>query len=262
MRAVKRRGNLKRIAVKCAHNHIAARGFFGGRAEITDVIGDSTAREFKVSREVFVFMIRPFALEKREIGQTFVFTVGVIFFQVIRKRLLRVFAKPAVHVKMEPLLGVASRNLIADNVRGVTAFVYMIYNGEKIDIEEVAAMYAFKKHETHTYIEVLSKKGERIAFTWKGVEPNPKSLEKNKTIDLVPYLLWDVTLSTKETYYLFDLTKEKVKLTRLDDNLFRLEVYIENLDIVYSPLSENASFKSLIIDVDSSFCYECKEALT
>ena len=134
----------------------------------------------------------------------------------------------------------------------------MIYNDKEFEIEEVEAFYIIRKNSTDMYIKVLSKDGHRIMFSWKEKNLNPRLMKINKPINLVPYIFWDVTLVTKDTYYLFDLTKDKVELTRLDDNLFKIDVYIEKPDIIYCPLVDNDTFKNLIINTTFSFCYEDK----
>lgn len=135
----------------------------------------------------------------------------------------------------------------------------MIYDDKKIEIENVEAFYVIRKNQYITYIEICSKEGQRICFNFNKEGINPESLEKKQTINLIPYLYWDVTLRTQETYFLFDLTKDKVELTRLEDNLFNIKVAIEKPDMIYSPLGDRASFKNLFIDTNFSFCYEIKK---
>ena len=132
----------------------------------------------------------------------------------------------------------------------------MIYNDEKVEIEKVEAFFIIRKNSKDTYIKIIAKDGEHISFNFNNEEFNPQKLEKNKVIDLKKYLWWDVKLITNETYYLFDLIKDDVNLTRIDDNLFHIEVHIENPDMIYSPLSPKASFNNLIINWNFSFIYE------
>ena len=129
----------------------------------------------------------------------------------------------------------------------------MIYNDTEIGLEKVDAFYITRKHSANTYIEMFFKTGMHIAFTFNNKEFDPRMLEKNKIINLIEYIHWDVTLVTNETYYLFDLTKDIVNLTRIDDNLFNIKVNIKDPDIIYSPSNEN--FKNLIIDLNFSFIY-------
>ena len=132
----------------------------------------------------------------------------------------------------------------------------MIFNDEKIEIEKVEAFYIIRKNSSDTYIRVISKKGQSIDFTFSDEELDPRLLEMNKTVNLVPHLFWDVTLYTNETLYLFDLTKDKVELTKLGENLFKIEVNIDNPNMIYSPLSRDATFKNLLIEASFSFVYE------
>ncbi len=132
----------------------------------------------------------------------------------------------------------------------------MILNNEDLGIPIVKALYIIKKNSFDTYIEIISKDNKRINLAFKDRHFNPKSLEKNKKINLIEYIYWDVELVTNETYYLFDITKDKVFLTRLDDNLYNIEVNIKNPDMIYSPSGEKQSFNNLYINVNFAFRFE------
>ncbi len=134
----------------------------------------------------------------------------------------------------------------------------MIYNDETIDINNVEAFYIVRKNSRDTYIKI-SAKDNSITFTISDNDFDPRKLEMNKEIDLVKHIYWDVTLKTKDTYYLFDLTKDRVELTRLEDNKFNIKVDIKNPDMIYSPNEDNPSFKNLIIDTNFSFIYADKK---
>lgn len=131
----------------------------------------------------------------------------------------------------------------------------MIYNDEKIDIAKVNAVYIIRQNSRDTYIEIISKDEKRITFSFNTIEFNPKKLEKNKKFNLIEYIYWDVKLITNDTYYLFDLSKEKIYLTRLDDNLFKIEVHIENPDMIHSSDHESPTFNNLLIDTSFSFSF-------
>ena len=135
----------------------------------------------------------------------------------------------------------------------------MICHDKEVEIEKVEAFYIIRKHSWSTYIEVTSKDEDSIAFTIYDKEFDPRLLKINECVDLVPHVFWDVTLKTKETYYLFDLTKDKVELTRLDDNLFKIKVDIEDPNMIYSPLASDATFKNLKFETNFSFIYEEKK---
>lgn len=131
----------------------------------------------------------------------------------------------------------------------------MIYNDEKIDIAKVNAVYIIRQNSRDTYIEIISKDGKSITFSFNTIEFDPKKLEKNKKFNLIENIYWDVKLITNDTYYLFDLSKEKVYLTRLDENLFKIEVHIENPDMIHSSNNENPTFNNLLIDTSFSFSF-------
>ena len=129
----------------------------------------------------------------------------------------------------------------------------MIFNDHSIEIDKVEAFYIIRKHSFDTYIKVISKDNTSISFTFNKNDFSPKNFKINEKIDLVKHIFWDITLKTNDTYYLFDITKDSVYLTKLEDNKYRLEVNITNPDMIYTPLGENATFDSLIIDVTFSF---------
>jgi hypothetical protein len=135
----------------------------------------------------------------------------------------------------------------------------MIFNDQQIEINGVEAYFIIRKNSRDTFIRISSKDEKRIAFTISDKEFDPSNLELNKKIDLIKHIYWDVTLVTKDTYYLFDITKEKIELTRLEDNKYNIKVNIENPDMIYSPLGNDATFNNLNIDTNFSFIYEDKE---
>ena len=131
----------------------------------------------------------------------------------------------------------------------------MIFNDINVEIDKIEAFYIIRKNYYDTYISIKSKDNKSIVFTFKD-DFNPKDMILNEKIDLVKQISWDITFKTNDTFYLFDITKDKVFLTRLDDNKYRLEVNVKNPDMIYCPLGDNESFDNLSIDVTLSFIYE------
>jgi len=124
----------------------------------------------------------------------------------------------------------------------------MIYNDEFIKIGFVEAIY-------NDCIDIKSMDNKKeIILNFNKNNYDFNSLNIGQTIDLKKYLCSDTTLKINETSYLFYLTKEKVFLSKIDDNKFKLFVNITNPDIiyVYNPV-ENELFKDLKIDVEISF---------
>ena len=131
----------------------------------------------------------------------------------------------------------------------------MILDGKDIGIKEIEAYYIIRKNSIDKYIKVISNDNKSISFTIFD-DFDPRDMEKGKCVSLIEHIFWDVDLVTNESYYLFDITKDKVNLTRIDDNLYKLEVNIDKPDMIYSPLGETATFNSLVITADISFKYE------
>lgn len=125
----------------------------------------------------------------------------------------------------------------------------MIYNNENLGLGEVEAFY-------NNYLKVSSEDGKKsLHLSFNSNELGLDKIEYNKKENIRKYLYWDNTFETEETYYLFDTTKDEIYLTKIEENKYRLEVNIENPDMIYCPLGNNASFNNLKIDVEFSFTY-------
>ena len=128
----------------------------------------------------------------------------------------------------------------------------MIFNNEEIEVLKVEAFF----NKSKKYINIFLKDGISISLNFKNTDFNPKNLELNKKVNLNDYIYWDTSLKTKESYYLFDISKDVVNLTRLEDNLYSIEIDIEKPDMIYTPLGDNISFNNLKINTDFSFNYD------
>ena len=133
----------------------------------------------------------------------------------------------------------------------------MIYNDESIKLVRVNADYIIRKNSRDTIIEVFFD-DKRIAFCISDDKLDPRDIKIGDTIDLKKHIYWDVEVITKDTYYLFDLTKDFINLKRVDDNIFNIDIRIENPDMIYTPDTINKGFKNLIINSNFSFNYEDK----
>lgn len=125
----------------------------------------------------------------------------------------------------------------------------MIFNNIKIDIGNIEASY-------DRGIEITSKDHKySFAIDFNQEENNIRNMELNKRISIIKFIYWDVSLREDETSYLFDLTKDEVYLTRLDDNKYRLEIYIKDPEMIYTydSLDNNKKFDSFSIDTVFSF---------
>jgi hypothetical protein len=133
----------------------------------------------------------------------------------------------------------------------------MVYNDESIKSVKVNADYIIRKNSRDTIIEVFFD-DKRIAFCISDDKLDPRDIKIGDTIDLKKHIYWDVEVITKDTYYLFDLSKEIINLKRIDDNIFNIDIRIENPDMIYTPDTINNGFKNLIINSDFSFNYDDK----
>ena len=122
----------------------------------------------------------------------------------------------------------------------------MIFNGEDIGIGNVEATYL---------IDMVIPSKDNLVKLFLGFNPKKyefKEMPLNERIDVVEYLYWDVSLSVNGVSILFDISKDKVFVTRLEDNRFRIEIDVENPDIIYC-YEGNESFTNLKIDTEFSF---------
>ena len=121
----------------------------------------------------------------------------------------------------------------------------MFYNNVDIGISKIDARYKY-------IIEITSLDENVTLFLgFNTKEYDVKKIGLNKRTNIIEYLYWDVSLKVNNGRYLFDITKDKVYLTRLDDNKYRLEVDIENPDMIDSTVGE--TFNSLKVDTEFSF---------
>ena len=119
----------------------------------------------------------------------------------------------------------------------------MIFNGEDIGIGNVEATYL---------IDMVIPSKDNLVKLFLGFNPNKyefKEMPLNERIQIIEYLYWDVSLSVNGVSILFDISKDKVFVTRLEDNRFRIEIDVENPDIIYC-YEGNESFTNLKIDTE------------
>lgn len=121
----------------------------------------------------------------------------------------------------------------------------MFYNYVDIGISKIDARYKY-------IIEITSQDESVTLFLgFNTKEYDVMKMELNKRTNIIEYLYWDVSLKVGEGRHLFDITKDKVYLTRLEDNKYRLEVDIENPDMIDSTVGD--AFNSLKVDTIFSF---------
>lgn len=114
----------------------------------------------------------------------------------------------------------------------------MIFNDITYPITNVEANYKY-------FIKIKSNEDISIVFSFNLKELDYDSLKLNETINFIPYIHWDITLVTKEEKYLFDISNNKVELTKLDKNKYELKVDVKNPNmIIPGNTFDNFSFKT------------------
>lgn len=122
----------------------------------------------------------------------------------------------------------------------------MIFNGEDIGVGNVEATYL---------IDMVIPSKDNLVKLFLGFNSKKydfKEMPLNERIDIIEYLYWDVSLSVNGVSILFDISKDKVFVTRLEDNRFRIEIDVENPDTIYCYEGSNP-FTNLKIDTEFSF---------
>lgn len=114
----------------------------------------------------------------------------------------------------------------------------MIFNDITYPITNVEANYKY-------FIKIKSNEDISIVFSFNLKELDYDSLKLNETINFIPYIHWDITLVTKEEKYLFDISNNKVELTKLDKNKYELKVEVKKPNmIIPGNKFDNFSFKT------------------
>ena len=124
----------------------------------------------------------------------------------------------------------------------------MIFNNVEMNIKEVIANQYFIEINSDNLSIILGFNQEKLDL---------KRLNINETIDLNKYIYWDVSIKYKDDNLLFDISKDIVKLTRIEDNKYKLFIDINNPDMIIP----KPSFDNLKIDTTISFNYDYKQTV-
>ena len=130
----------------------------------------------------------------------------------------------------------------------------MIFNDNNLEIKYINANYIVRKNSRDTSINIYANDDSFISFCLNK-DFDPRNISINETISLIDHIYWDVSFKNNKDIYVFDITKESLKLTRLDNNSFKLTGKIENPDLYYTK-PEGLTFNLLEIDTKFSFVYE------
>jgi hypothetical protein len=121
----------------------------------------------------------------------------------------------------------------------------MIFNNVEMNIKEVLA---------NQYSIEINSDNLSIFLNFNREKIDLKSITINETIDLNKYINWDVSIKYKDDNLLFDISKDIVELTRIEDNKYKLFIDINNPDMIIP----KPSFDNLKIDTTFSFDYDYK----
>ncbi len=131
----------------------------------------------------------------------------------------------------------------------------MHFNNTDLIVSRTEASFIKRKNESNTSIDVYFKDNRFISLTIND-DFDPRNININEKINLINHINWDVSFKDNEMSYTFDITKDKVELTRLSDTLYKLEVEITNPDMIYSSPEDKKTFDSLEFNAEFSFVYE------
>lgn len=127
----------------------------------------------------------------------------------------------------------------------------MNYNNNELGVKSTEAYYEY-------FIKVISSDEKvKLYLNFNNEQFDFKNMELNNRTNIINYLYWDTSIEVDGSYYLFDLTKEEIFITRTGDNKYRLEVNINNPNMIYTPI-EDKTFDSLKVDTEFSFVFDYK----
>ena len=123
----------------------------------------------------------------------------------------------------------------------------MNFNNKEYPITYVEANYNY-------FITIKSNDDISISFGFNLKKLDINSIKLNETINLIPYIHWDITLVTKEDKYVFDISNNKVELTKLDDNKYELYVDVKDPDMIIP----GNTFDNFSLKAELSFEFDYK----
>lgn len=126
----------------------------------------------------------------------------------------------------------------------------MIINDLEYDVL-VEANYGY-------YIEISDKNNEnRFILSFAPNHKDLKNLKLNERTLVTNDFHWDPGLVTKKGYYVFDIEDTNIYITRLDDNLFKLELGIKNPYVIVTDINDS-QVEYLGVNVEFQFNYDYK----
>ena len=123
----------------------------------------------------------------------------------------------------------------------------MLINNEEHKIANVIANYGY-------FIDIISNDEDKFTLSFKLEHDDLKNIELNKRLNVTEQFDFDASLSDKDGYQVIDIYRDNVYITRLEDNLFRLEVIINDAVIMFN--KSKTDLKTLNIDTQFSFNYD------
>lgn len=126
----------------------------------------------------------------------------------------------------------------------------MIFNNESFEVN-VEANYGY-------FIEISDKSGKnKVVLSFTPDHKDLKNLNINERVFVTDEFFSDTSVIDEEGYCVLDISDINIYLTRLDDNLFRLELGVKNPYIMYT-VPEGKTLDYLGVNVEFSFNYDYK----
>lgn len=125
----------------------------------------------------------------------------------------------------------------------------MIFNNESFDVL-VEANYEY-------FIEISANPGDtKFIVAFAPGYKDLKNLKLNERTLVTDDFHWDPSIVRGENYYVIDISDINIYLTRLDENLFKLELGVKEPSVIYSTIEEKLEYFG--INVEFSFNYDYK----
>lgn len=126
----------------------------------------------------------------------------------------------------------------------------MIFNDESFEVN-VEANYGH-------FIEISNKsKNKKFTLSFAPDYKDYRKFKINEKVFVTDDFHWDPTIEDEDGYIVLDTSDINIYLTRLEDNLFLLELGIKNPYVIFST-PENRKLEYFGINVKISFNYDYK----
>lgn len=127
----------------------------------------------------------------------------------------------------------------------------MNINNEEIKIKNINAYYDNR-------IELEAENGICLIINFKATPSELKDINLNERLLITDKFYFDASIEKdKENYMCFDISNNEIYLTKIDDNMYRLEIIIDDISIINK--LGTIDINNIKVDTTITFDYEYKD---